>query len=115
VPHAKLLRNFRNCGAILRRPNYAFPQIVRIRLSHSMLAALPVRILNPIRAQKGIPPDSVIPEIALARVLRQLSLQETVDGRESFVAFLEQTREEIVAVWHPLAYEVFNTLIAVLA
>jgi hypothetical protein len=30
-----------------------------------MLAALPVRTLNPIRALKGIPPDSVIPGTAL--------------------------------------------------
>ena len=63
--HAKLLRSFRNRGAIPRRPDYAFPQILRIRLPHSMLAALPVRILNPIRAQKGIPPDSVFPGTAL--------------------------------------------------
>src|SRR5271156_4651372 len=66
--HAKLLRSFRNRAAILRRPNYAFPQILRIRLPHSMLAALPVRNLNPIRAQKGIPPDSVIPGTALVYV-----------------------------------------------
>src|SRR5271167_2760563 len=64
--HAELLGNFRNRGAILRRPNYAFPQILRIRLPHSMLAALPVRTLNPIRALKGIPPDSVIPGTALS-------------------------------------------------
>ena len=63
--HAKLFRNFRNRGAILRRPNYTFPQILRIRLPHSMLAARPVGHLNPIRGPKGIPPDSVIPGTAL--------------------------------------------------
>jgi hypothetical protein len=42
-----------------------------------MLAALPVRILNPIRAQKGIPPDSVIPGTALALHTFWLQIRHT--------------------------------------
>jgi hypothetical protein len=50
-----------------------------------MLAALPVRILNPIRAQKGIPPDSVIPGTALIApvdtvVLPTASVPETEEA-----------------------------------
>src|SRR5450755_3649557 len=56
--YAKLLRSFRNRSAILRRPNYARTQIIRIRLSHLILASVPVRFLNPIRARRGIPYDS---------------------------------------------------------
>jgi hypothetical protein len=43
------------------------------------------------------------------------SPEETRDRRERFVAFLEQAGEEVVAVRHPFAYEVFNAVIAVLA
>jgi hypothetical protein len=66
--HAKLLRSFRNRSAILRRPNYAYTQILRIRLPHPILASLPVGILNPIRARRGIPPDSVFSGSALTMV-----------------------------------------------
>jgi hypothetical protein len=67
--HAKLLRNFRNRSAILRRPNYAYTQILRIWLPHPILASLPVGILNPIRPRRGIPPDSVFPGSALDAVM----------------------------------------------
>src|SRR5258707_10671172 len=63
--HTELLRNFRNRGAILLRPHYACPQILRIRLPHPILASCPARILNPIRVQMGIPPDSAFSGNAL--------------------------------------------------
>jgi hypothetical protein len=50
-----LLRNFRDRRSILPRPDYARAQIFRIRLSHPVLASVPVQSLNPIRSPKGIP------------------------------------------------------------
>lgn len=47
--HAKLFRSFRDGSTILRRSNDARTQILRIRLSHPMLASVPVISLNPIR------------------------------------------------------------------
>src|SRR5258708_28495340 len=64
--HTELFRRFRNRGAILLRPHYACPQILRIRLPHPILASFPARILNPIRVRMGIPPDSVFSGNALA-------------------------------------------------
>jgi hypothetical protein len=63
--YAKLLRSFRDRSAILRRPNYAYTQILRIWLPHPILASLPVGILNPIRPRRGIPPESVFSGSAL--------------------------------------------------
>jgi hypothetical protein len=46
---------FRNRGTILLRHHHACPQILRIRLTHPILASVPVRILSPIRVPSGIP------------------------------------------------------------
>src|ERR1700694_4626931 len=70
--HAKLLRSFRNGGTILRRPNYASTQIVRIWLSHPMLASVPVGFLNLIRRRRGIHPDSVFSGNALGTIVALL-------------------------------------------
>src|SRR5437868_9136623 len=63
--HAKLLRNFRDCDTILRRPNYAITQILRIWLSHPILASVPVGFLNLIRRRSEIRFDSVFSGNAL--------------------------------------------------
>src|SRR4029077_688974 len=63
--HAKLLRNFRDCATILRRPNYAITQILRIWLSHPILASVPVGFLNLIRRRCEIRFDSVFSGNAL--------------------------------------------------
>src|SRR5271165_1983244 len=63
--HTKLFRRFRNRRTILRRPNYPCTQILRIRLAHSVLASLPARFLNPIRARRGILSDSFFSGSAL--------------------------------------------------
>ena len=64
--HANLLRNFQNRSDILPSPNYTPTQVVRIPLSHLILACLPVRFLNLIRARRGIPPNSFFSGSALA-------------------------------------------------
>jgi len=64
--HTELLRNFRNCVAMLPRPHYAYPQILRIGLPHPILAPSPARVLNPIRVRMGIPLDSIFSGNALA-------------------------------------------------
>src|ERR1700686_1899240 len=63
--HPKLLRNFRNRSAVLPSPNYTFTRILRIRLSHPILASGPARFLNPIRVRRGIPHDSFFSGSAL--------------------------------------------------
>jgi hypothetical protein len=63
--HAKFFRCFRDGNAILLRHDHTCTQIVRIRLSHPMLASRPASNLNPIRSTRGIPPDSVFPGNAL--------------------------------------------------
>src|SRR5260370_10697887 len=70
--HAEWLRSFRNRSAILLRHPHACPQILRIRLPHPILASVPVRILNPIRAPRGIPHDSVFSGTALMRATLDL-------------------------------------------
>src|SRR5713226_6527991 len=83
--HAELLRSFRNRGAILLRHHHACPQILPIRLPHPILASIPVRILNPIRAPRGIPHDSVFSGTALAATVRRslLRIRHRHDRRPS--------------------------------
>src|SRR5260370_1209999 len=92
--HTELFRRFRNRGAILLRPHYACPQILRIRLPHPILASFPARILNPIRVRMGIPPDSVFSGNALKRksadagANTELSFAIRKPTQNTFVAFV---------------------------
>src|SRR5882762_10598053 len=76
--HAKLLRNFRDCDTILRRPNYAITQILRIWLCHPILASVPVGFLNLIRRRSEIRFDSVFSGNALVRDIHDVIELESV-------------------------------------
>jgi hypothetical protein len=52
--HSEPHRNFRDRRAIRRCPNYAFTQTLTTRPPHLILACLPVRFSNLIRARRGI-------------------------------------------------------------